>query len=78
MRTIFLSTLVVLCAFAFSARFGFAQETTTPADISKSVMQKDDRASPTEAITPGTAITMANWRDYRAFMPDVMICGSAV
>lgn len=73
MRTIFLSTLVVLCVFAFSARFGFAQGTTTPADISKSVTQKDDGASSTEAISPGTAITMANWRDYRAFMPDVMI-----
>jgi Protein of unknown function (DUF1329) len=70
---VILPALVLSFTFAVNSRLGFTQSTGVPKDNSTRAAPKDDGARPAETITPGTAITMDNWRNYQQFMPDGMV-----
>jgi hypothetical protein len=46
---------------------------TTSKDSGVSVASKDASAASADTIPPGTAITMANWQNFKQFMPDGMV-----
>src|ERR1700687_2587898 len=72
MRIILLA-LVLSFTVVVSSRLGFTQSTALPKDDGTKAAPKDDGARPADTITPGTVITMDNWRNYQPFMPDGMV-----
>src|SRR5215469_7098245 len=58
----------ITCVIAICLAAGMCVNGTAAAQNPKAAM---DGAS-SETIAPGTAITMANWQQYRTFMPDGM------
>jgi hypothetical protein len=68
-----LAALALFSIFAGNPRPALAQNASAPINDPATAGTNNGSATAANPIPPGTVITMANWSNYRQFMPDGMI-----